>query len=118
MKKQISPYFLDVGFEESDVDGHLTILARSNSVKWACRLGVPECVQSASIQFSEWKQITPTRTISRHQKSLVLCTGIENGSADDWDYAYDRFLNPRDSSERTDTREALGCSKNGTIHLK
>jgi aminopeptidase N len=54
MTKLVTQFFNYLGFEESPSDPHLTILSRSDAMNWACRLGVPECTQKATLQYAAW----------------------------------------------------------------
>ena len=54
MKNLITPYYEFVGFNEPPNDETLKILGRSNSVNWACRLSVDECVTKAKEQYADW----------------------------------------------------------------
>jgi len=113
----VTPYYDHVGFFEFVGDEYLTVLGRSNAVQWACRLGNGDCYNNAKAQFAAWK-ISPANVevISRHQKTIILCAGIEYGSEDDWDYAFNRFLNPQDPNERSAVLSSLACAKTPAIY--
>ena len=67
MKSLVTPYFNHIGFVEQPTDQHLRILSRSNSVNWACRLGVQECLQNATNQFNSW--LTSSIAIEYYHKT-------------------------------------------------
>jgi len=116
----VTPYFKYVGFLESASDAHLTVLSRSNSVNWACRMKVPECTQNATANFNAWlNNPTGIEIISRHQKSVVLCAAMDNGSENDWENLYQRFLTlPADSDEGDVILSALGCTSVGWLQAR
>lgn len=47
MTTLITPYYNYVGFQETQTDPHLTIYSRIDAMNWACKLGVPDCVQNS-----------------------------------------------------------------------
>lgn len=49
--------------------------------------------------------------ISPNLKSIVYCTAIKHGDNQEWDFAWDRFLNTTISSEKEIILQALGCSR-------
>ena len=51
------------------------------------------------------------RVISRNQKSIILCAGIQYGTEANWEYAFQRFLNPQDPNERGVILNALTCTE-------
>jgi aminopeptidase N len=42
---------------------------------------------------------------------LVYCTAIKHGSQEEWDFAWERYLNTTMSSEKELLLSALGCSR-------
>lgn len=46
LTKLVQPYYESVGFLENIGDPHLTIYSRTDANNWACRLEIPDCVNS------------------------------------------------------------------------
>jgi len=112
MKTLVEPYFNSIGFNESPDDSYPIINSRSNAINWACRLGVSGCTQNASFAYADWMiSAFNEDSISRHQKNTILSAAIEYGTEADWNYAYQRFLNPLDPSERNSIRGYLGRTR-------
>jgi len=44
-------------------------------------------------------------------KYIVYCTAIKHGDQQEWDFAWDRYLNTTVSSEKETLLQALGCSR-------
>lgn len=47
MTSLVTPYYNYVGFQENLNDPHLTKYSRIDAMNWACKLGVPDCVQNS-----------------------------------------------------------------------
>jgi len=58
------------------------------------------------------------RVISRNQKTAILCAGVEHGTESEWEYAYQRFLNPLDVNENGAILSAMGCTTIGSLHTR
>ena len=54
MTSIVEPYYNFVGFQETQSDPHLEKYCRIDAMNWACRLGVPECTQKATLQYAAW----------------------------------------------------------------
>jgi aminopeptidase N len=52
-----------------------------------------------------------TFRISPNFKIVVYCNAIKHGDEDEWDFAWDRFLNTTMSSEKELLMNALGCTR-------
>lgn len=52
MTSLVRPYYNYVGFEESEMDAHLTILSRTDALNWACRLKIADCVQKVQTHYA------------------------------------------------------------------
>jgi aminopeptidase N len=53
MTNLVTPYYNHVGFQESTLDSHLTIFARSDAMSWACRLEIADCVDNSKVKYAE-----------------------------------------------------------------
>ena len=59
MIHQVQPLFERIGFEQrGDTDSHMDILLRGLAVKWACKMGMTECIEKAKSKFKEWMEET------------------------------------------------------------
>ena len=48
--------------------------------------------------------------INPNYKRTIICTAIENGGDEEWDFALERYLSTDLSSEKELLLSALGCS--------
>ena len=55
MRNLMAQYYDHIGFDEYSNDEHLTILARTNTINWGCRLDVSDCRRKASSAFAAWR---------------------------------------------------------------
>jgi hypothetical protein len=56
VQKLLANVYGTLGFEEKKDDTHVTLLHRVSVVTWACRLGLEDCVKSATHIFREYKE--------------------------------------------------------------
>ena len=54
VKWLILPTFQQIGFEQKSNDSHLQILSRGQILAWACKLGIPDCVNNATALYKTW----------------------------------------------------------------
>lgn len=47
----VKPTYENYGFEEDDLDTHMTTLTRAFASEWACRLEIADCVTRASAHY-------------------------------------------------------------------
>lgn len=50
----IRPVFEEIGFNQRKGDSPSVILNRNQIIAWACRLDINECVQNATLLYSNW----------------------------------------------------------------
>jgi aminopeptidase N len=53
MMNLVTPYYSHVGFQESTLDAHLTVFARSDAMSWACKLQIADCVDNSKAKYAE-----------------------------------------------------------------
>jgi hypothetical protein len=56
VQKLLANVYGTLGFEEKKDDTQVTLLHRDSLVKWACRLGLGDCVKSATDIFREYEE--------------------------------------------------------------
>ncbi|XP_033824607.1 alanyl (membrane) aminopeptidase-like b [Periophthalmus magnuspinnatus] len=80
------------------------------AVKLACSNGLPECVNMAKSMFKLW-MTNNTNRIHPNLRSVIYCQALAAGGLEEWEFAWDRFQNTSDISEKDHLREALACTK-------
>ncbi|XP_064088444.1 aminopeptidase N-like isoform X2 [Macrobrachium nipponense] len=106
------PLYNSVGFEDSVSDPHLTQLKRVRALMWACNLGYQDCVNKSLTMYRQW-MTNPgdVSIISPNLKSVVYCTAISEGGDEEWNFAWEQYLNSNVASEKMKLLNAMGCSK-------
>ncbi|KAG5672285.1 hypothetical protein PVAND_002422 [Polypedilum vanderplanki] len=111
-RSRIENIYEQLGFEDrGDI---LTMLSRHEILKAACHLGIPDCIANSIKEFHKWKmEANPdiNNPISPNLKIVVYCTAIKHGDEEEWDFAWDRYLNTTMSSEKELLMQALGCTR-------
>ncbi|EFX67144.1 hypothetical protein DAPPUDRAFT_203795 [Daphnia pulex] len=99
MMNLVTPYYSHVGFQESTLDAHLTVFARSDAMSWACKLQIADCVDNSKAKYAElMKEPDNSLILSPNQKSVILKTGVENGGQAEYDFAFTQYTSKYDTS--------------------
>ncbi|KAJ8960573.1 hypothetical protein NQ318_013862 [Aromia moschata] len=110
----IRDYYAELGFKDSTDDDPLVVLSRMEIVGKACLLGLRDCIMQAVQHFQNWKNAAnPDRNndISPDLREIVYCTAISDGGQEEWEFAWQRYLNTNVANEKEILLTALGCSK-------
>ncbi|XP_047482312.1 aminopeptidase N-like isoform X2 [Penaeus chinensis] len=106
------PLYNSVGFDDNLNDPHLDQFKRVKALAWACNLGYQDCVDKSQGLFNSWVQ-NPSNTslISPNLKSTVYCTGVAEGGEDEWNFAWEQYINSNVATEKSKLLSAMGCTK-------
>ncbi|KAK7027938.1 hypothetical protein SK128_026273 [Halocaridina rubra] len=108
----IIPLYESVGLESAPEDDLLDHYKRNTAILWACRLEYEDCLNNAISLFSRWMENPDyTSIIAPNLKSTVYCKGIELGGEDEWQFAWESYLESNVASEKRLLLSALGCTK-------
>ncbi|XP_015435663.1 PREDICTED: uncharacterized protein LOC107191201 [Dufourea novaeangliae] len=110
----IEDVYEDVGYMDRAGDDRLTVLLRSKLNKWACKYDHPGCVDTFTKLFQDWKK-NPSLTITPNQRPTAYCTGIRNGTKDDWEFLWNQYYNSNSAAEQAVILQALGCTENPSL---
>ncbi|XP_068228789.1 LOW QUALITY PROTEIN: aminopeptidase N-like [Palaemon carinicauda] len=112
IKDMIVPLYESVGFADNASDHLLTQFKRKTALTWACKLGHQECLDSASAFFQQWMEDPQNNNIiSPNIKDTVYCTAIEAGGENEWEFAWNMYLETNVASEKSKLLKAMGCTK-------
>uniref|UniRef100_A0A3B3YW66 Aminopeptidase n=1 Tax=Poecilia mexicana TaxID=48701 RepID=A0A3B3YW66_9TELE len=81
------------------------------AIEVACSNGLPDCVEMATEKFAEWMDRNDTNTIHTNLRSVIYCQAVAAGDKKEWEFAWEKFLNSTDTSEKDQLRKALSCTK-------
>lgn len=108
--KLVERQYQRLGWVENVVtESILTQFHRAEILQWACSYGHPECVANAKERFAAWKN--GSQSVPPNLRSVVYCTGVGQGTEDDWNTVWERYQNETSPSERNTLLKALGCSR-------
>ncbi|XP_038130384.1 aminopeptidase N-like [Cyprinodon tularosa] len=86
---------------------HMQITA----IETACSTGLPDCIEMAKEKFAEWMDVNGTNNIHPNLRSTIYCKAVAAGGKKEWEFAFEKFQDSFDSSEREQLRRALSCTK-------
>lgn len=114
MLSLIKGLYDDIRFHEKANDSQLTIYKRIDLLPLACNLGHQDCIRNSVREFQNWRSLpNPDKNnpISPNLKSIVYCTALKVGGQDEWEFAWQRYINSNVGSEKEILLSAMGCSK-------
>uniref|UniRef100_A0A3P9H8D5 Aminopeptidase n=1 Tax=Oryzias latipes TaxID=8090 RepID=A0A3P9H8D5_ORYLA len=91
-------------------DDHLDQYNQVNAISMACKTGLTECTDLVKTWFSNW-MTTDINSIHPNLRSTVYCNAIAAGSANEWDFAWNKFKEATIAIEADKLRAALACTK-------
>nr|XP_019964347.1 PREDICTED: aminopeptidase N-like [Paralichthys olivaceus] len=81
-----------------------------NAVSVACSNELQECVTMAKRMFAHWMTIG-TNIIHPNLRRAIYCQAMAAGGKAEWEFAWKKFQNSSDTSERDQLRIALSCTR-------
>ncbi|XP_043466933.1 aminopeptidase N-like [Leptopilina heterotoma] len=111
---------LKVGFNDKRADDMTAMLLRRELNWMLCNLDHQDCVQKSLNSFDKWKNGVNAR-VPRNLKTVVYATAIKKGSADNWQFLWNKYNETNIVSEQMEIFNALSCSPNSEIldkHLR
>ncbi|KAH1012977.1 hypothetical protein HUJ05_012037 [Dendroctonus ponderosae] len=109
----LKDFYLELTFKESDTDEPTRVLTRMEIVEYACRLGLKDCVLQAVQYFQNWRNsANPDKDnlINLNVRQTVYCTAIGDGGQEEWDFAWNRYLNANFKSFFERHRDQFGIA--------
>ncbi|KAK2704396.1 aminopeptidase N-like [Artemia franciscana] len=105
----VEPLYNELTFDEDTDEELLDTYSRVIAVKWACKYGLSNCVESAANVYDEWiaSDGLNGEIISPNLKSSILCTAIQNGDSADFNSAVSIM---RETEEKATIASALACT--------
>ncbi|XP_030374192.1 aminopeptidase N-like [Scaptodrosophila lebanonensis] len=88
---------------------HKTLIAQ-----WACRMAQENCLQVAMDYYQRWyTSDSPDKSnpTPKNLRSVIYCTAMHQGDADDWNFLWQRYLSATVASERRLILQSLGCTR-------
>uniref|UniRef100_A0AAG5DQM7 Aminopeptidase n=1 Tax=Anopheles atroparvus TaxID=41427 RepID=A0AAG5DQM7_ANOAO len=110
MRAVLRPTFDDIGFEDQSTDGHLEMMHRERIVGLACLFGIDKCSLQAQTLYRRWMSDYRDNQIPPNLKEIIYCTSVRDGGVPEWNFAFKRYQETDNPSEKELILNALGCS--------
>ncbi|XP_020820815.1 aminopeptidase N [Phascolarctos cinereus] len=82
-----------------------------NAISTACSNGIVECGDLASNLFKQWMNDPSNNPIHPNLRSTIYCNAIARGGEEEWEFAWNQFLNATLVTEADKLRSGMACSK-------
>lgn len=90
-------------------DKRTDIYNRVNILTWACKYGHEDCIKVSKEMFASFK--TSNTKVHRDLRSIVYCNAIRHGTADEFNFLYDRFTTEDIAAEQLNILIGTACTK-------
>jgi len=112
-----SNLYENLGWNENPSESILDQYQRVNAISINCYRGNRECVQAAQTYFNEWYN-SGSNNITPNLKTIVYCTAVQFGTEQEWDFIFDKYLNEKNSQEKSKLQTGLTCSTQPWINRR
>ncbi|XP_063053538.1 alanyl (membrane) aminopeptidase-like b [Engraulis encrasicolus] len=104
--------------------------AQLKAISMACQLGYDKCIDMAQKEFAAWQfgtgdgdgdgdgdgggngtRTTHTYKIHPNLQSVIYCHAIAAGGKEEWEFAWEKYLNSTLATEKDKLRYGLSCTK-------
>jgi len=109
----VEPVYLEVGYFYNYTESPLDRLLRRDIITTACLYGYPDCFDNARLMYNYYKNTPDINTVDPNNLPTVLCTGVRDGTGEDWSLVLNQYINRKATpfrEERWSYLFALSCS--------
>ena len=85
------------------------IYNRANILGWICKHGHEDCLLRTKILFTNL--VMDNKMVHPNYRTVVYCNGIRHGTADDFQFMWNRYLTANVAAEQLNILNALGCTQ-------
>ncbi|XP_075148016.1 aminopeptidase N isoform X1 [Haematobia irritans] len=110
MKFMVRPAFDQYNLQEPDNESHIQLQHRALVAKLACKFKYDRCYNIAHTKFRDWMADPNNNRITPNMKSVIYCTAMEEGSFQEWHFAYRQYNRTTSASEKEQILSSLGCT--------
>lgn len=89
------------------------IYNRANILTWICKHGHEDCLERTKVQFTNF--VKDGKMVHPNYRTVVYCNGIRHGTADDFQFMWNRYLNVNVAAEQLNILNALGCTQDRSL---
>ncbi|XP_064071371.1 aminopeptidase N-like [Vanessa tameamea] len=108
------PLYARLGFDVASGEEHVTAFHRNIILNLNCRYGNQHCVNRSQELLQQLRN-NPGQTLNPDIQTTVFCSGLRGGSAENFNFLWERYRASQDSSEQSILLNALGCTSNATL---
>nr|XP_002056536.3 aminopeptidase N [Drosophila virilis] len=113
MHHLLGPIYCRLEGMQEDCDNRHHAAHKTLINKWACRLSLEDCVEHALRYYHRWfisRAPDETNPVPANLRSVVYCTAMRHGDAEDWNFLWQRYRSTTVASEQRLILLALGCT--------
>lgn len=116
VKDTVKDIYDHLTFEAKSVDRRTDVYNRVNIISWACKYGHEACIAKSKDYFNNFK--TNQVKVPKDQRAVVYCNAVRSGTADDFNFLYNRFKTEDISAEQLNLLVGMSCSKDQALVTK
>ncbi|XP_013102535.1 aminopeptidase N isoform X2 [Stomoxys calcitrans] len=110
MKFMVRPAFDQYNLQEPDNESHIQLQHRALVAKLACKFKYDRCYNIAHTKYRNWMADPNSNRITPNMKPVIYCTAMEEGSFQEWHFAYRQYNRTTSASEKEQILSSLGCT--------
>ncbi|CAH4038205.1 unnamed protein product [Pieris brassicae] len=100
-----------LGYVEKPGEPFLDGLLRTSVMNFLCNIGDEQCLSTAKTTFEQWRN---GGRIYPNMRPWVYCNGLRQGTAEDFTFFWNKYLNEQLATEVVVMLTAAGCTKDTT----
>lgn len=117
--KYISKFLVNlykhVGFDGHSKDKFTDVLLRAETIKWACRYQIGDCISRANTTMHQILSKKLKQKIEKDYLPGIFCGGLQNADNNTWYSVYNLYKSKRDVYNDGYLLFTLGCSRDKNI---
>ncbi|XP_060648942.1 aminopeptidase N-like isoform X1 [Drosophila nasuta] len=114
MNHLLDPIYNYLGGIHEDADNRHHVAHKTLINRWACRLNQADCVKGALKYYHRWFILNnpdESNPVPQNLRTVIYCTAVQHGDADDWNFFWRRYTNSSVASEKRLILLSLSCSR-------
>ncbi|XP_062121751.1 aminopeptidase N-like isoform X2 [Drosophila sulfurigaster albostrigata] len=114
MHHLLNPIYNYLGGIHEDTDNRHHVAHKTLINRWACRLNQADCVKGALKFYHRWFILNnpdESNPVPQNLRTVIYCTAVQHGDADDWNFFWRRYTNSSVASEKRLILLSLSCSR-------
>lgn len=109
----VAPIYKTIGLADSEQEAHFRKYTRVIVTDLACEFGVESCLNDTYVALMQC--LTTGRFDSQNNRRIIYANGIRKANATELNAVWERFIQSKNSEERTEILWSLGHISNETV---